>query len=374
MRLPRLIEVAALLTGAAAAAASPASTAVRVVGGAAIQIQAAPWSVFITYDTGVRKSRCTGALIDASHVVTAAHCVYGESDPIAQPGQLTVQAGVSSPFSPSPTDAEQDRAVASFRVHPAYDHADAGSPDDIAVLALASPLELNEPTAKALSLPVAGGPFPAGAAAILAGYGLPSSAVSIPATLTSTRLTVEPQNACGARLSRAAVIRDENATTLCAFSRTSATCGGDSGAALVTTGADPVLIGVNFAGLAGCPLGGDGVFVNVAAPEVLLFVEGDDNPPAAPRRSDSTSIALRWHRPLTVGGTVTCSAGPWPVPVRVTYVFRDAASGTVLRADTDGTYVVARKTLGKRILCEARVTSGGGTLIAETSPTTPVKA
>ena len=75
MRLPRLIEVAALLTGAAAAAASPASTAVRVVGGAAIQIQAAPWSVFITYDTGVRKSRCTGALIDASHVVTAAHCV-----------------------------------------------------------------------------------------------------------------------------------------------------------------------------------------------------------------------------------------------------------------------------------------------------------
>ena len=53
-------------------------------------------------------------------------------------------------------------------------------------------------------------------------------------------------------------------------------------------GRRPVLIGVNFAGLAGCPLGGDGVFVNVGAPEVLLFVAGRGQPSggAAPLRYD----------------------------------------------------------------------------------------
>ena len=53
------------------------------------------------------------------------------------------------------------------------------------------------------------------------------------------------------------------------------------------------------------------------------------------------------------------------------YVFRDAASGEVLRAGTAEKYVATRKAVGKRILCEARVTSAGGTLIADTGATNP---
>src|SRR6266404_516149 len=92
-RTARLIQSLAL---AALVGAGVASAAGRVVGGTMIQIQSAPWTVFVTYHFGSTGAVCTGSVLDASHILTAAHCLYDPSGILAQPSSVSVQAGVSN--------------------------------------------------------------------------------------------------------------------------------------------------------------------------------------------------------------------------------------------------------------------------------------
>ena len=142
-RLSRALALAALAVVVSAGAASPA---VRVVGGTAIQIQSAPWAVFVAYyPGGDTQTQCTGSVLDASTILTAAHCLYGPTGTLAQPAQVSVEAGVSNYAAPAATDAEQDRVVSSFRIHPGYVFQETGLPDDLAVLTLSTPLDLSGP-------------------------------------------------------------------------------------------------------------------------------------------------------------------------------------------------------------------------------------
>ena len=367
---PLLIALAAV-----AALVGPVLPAAGVVGGTAIQVQAAPWSVFITYATGAHSWRCGGAVIDASHVVTAAHCLYGDdNEPLAQPAQVSVQAGVSNPFSPSATDAEQDRTASAVRVHPGYDNSNLDSPDDIAVLALSSPLDLSGTAVKAIALPAAAAPYPTGAAATLAGYGLQSGTdTSLPGTLESMNLTVEPQDECGPKLTNTVAIAYNNATEFCAVSSTSATCGGDSGSGLATTTGPPVLIGINIEGVKGCPAGSDNIFTYLSAPETLSFLSGSSQPPTAPQRTSGTLITLTWPHPLVTGSTLTCSTNGWLVPVVSTYSFINAANKRVLQTGTRDYYQTNSKSAGQKILCQIKVSNKGGTLLANTVTAPPLK-
>ena len=86
------------------------------------------------------KFLCTGSIVDASHILTAAHCVYDDAGRLATPSQVTVRAGVSNYSSPLPTDQEQDRPVSLIRIHPGYVYTGKPTPDDVAVIALVSPL------------------------------------------------------------------------------------------------------------------------------------------------------------------------------------------------------------------------------------------
>ncbi|HWB22624.1 MAG TPA: serine protease [Gaiellaceae bacterium] len=359
---------------ALAFSAGPVSSAIRIVGGTSIQIQSAPWDVFITYDTGAHKWRCTGAVIDATHVVTAGHCVYGEgSEPIAPPSQLSVQAGISNPFSPSTTDVEQDRTVSSYRVHPSYVHIETSTAYDVAVLTLATPLDLSGPAVKAVALPQPAASYPTGSAVTLSGFGAKSSAGTIDGALASMSATVEPQDSCG-QFTHSIIIEYENATQFCATSSTSATCAGDSGAALVTNESNPVMIGVNSGGVSGCPVGSVGIYTYVTAPSILRFIEGDNQPPAAPRRTADAGIGLAWARPLRVGDAVTCSTGPYRVPVHVVYSFLNAVTNQVLQTGSHASYVASAKSLGTKVFCQVKVTSAGGTLLADTVTSTPIKS
>ena len=362
--------VAVALVGAMSA--RPASSGVRVVGGTPIQVQSAPWTVLV-YVSAPRVQECTGSVIDASHVVTAAHCVYDGSGTQVQPSSVSIYAGVSNFLSPIATDQEQARWVSSFRVHPAYADTNKNVADDVAVLALAAPLDLSGRAVQAVALASPNTPFPAGASVTTAGFGVQDAAANdASGALVSLAATVDPQGECG-DWTQTDFIKFNNGIALCSAAPAGATCHGDSGAGVVTTGGTPVLVGVHYASQTGCPIGGHAVAAYVGAPEILSFIQGNDQPPKAPRPSTQTVSRLTWHEPLVVGDTLTCSTGGWPEPVQVTYSFLSTANRLVLQTGPRGSYLLPPTTAGTQISCTVAVTNGGGTTLVGTNATPGIK-
>lgn len=343
-----------------------------VVGGNAIQVQSAPWAVFVTDDFGTVEDQCSGSVLDATHVLTAAHCLYDEQGVLTQPASLSVEAGVSNFVAPTASDAEQQRAVAAFRVHPGFDFSGSGGPDDVAVLTLVSPLDLSGDAVRAIALPSAGSAFPSGAAVSVAGFGVQQPPNGDSGALVSMNASVDEQGQCG-DFTQSLLLVSDNAVVLCASSSTSAVCNGDSGGGLVTSSTTPVLVGVVTAGPVGCPVDAPGLFAYVGAPEILSFIEGDDQPPTAPRPSAQTVSQLRWPSPLVVGDVLVCSTTGWPEAVQVVYTFANAITGAVLQSGTDPRYVVPAADVGSSIVCKLAVSDAGGTTVLATSVSTPVE-
>jgi len=360
-----------LIAVAAGLATAEASGLIEVVGGSVIQVQQAPWTVYLQYESGGIRYLCTGSIVDASHILTAAHCVYDEAGRLATPGQLTVRAGVSNFSAPLPTDQEQDRPVSLVRIHPGYAYTGRPTPDDVAVIALASPLDLSGPAVQPVALPAPGASFPADAAVGLAGFGRSSPSVFTSGPLSWMTGTVDPQCECGPARNG---LTANNGIILCASAPAGAVCNGDSGSGLVTTTGTPVLVGVVSAGATGCDAGSQGIFTYTGAPEILQFVQGNDHPPSAPRETSATFLKVNWDPPLVVGNTLTCSTGGWAPPQpRLTYAFVDTTTGAVLQT-AGATYVIRATAVGATVACEVTASSDGGTVLEETDPTPAVKA
>ena len=74
-RLRALLPLAVLLTLVLLCAAAPAAAAQkRIIGGSNVSIESHPYQVKV--ETGL--GNCGGSIRDASHVITAAHCVVDE--------------------------------------------------------------------------------------------------------------------------------------------------------------------------------------------------------------------------------------------------------------------------------------------------------
>ena len=367
----RLTQGLALGATAAAILAGQASPALQVVGGSGIEVQSAPWAVYIEQTTATARFSCTGSVVDASHILTAAHCVFDEAGAQAQPSQLLVRAGISSFPTPLTTDAEQDRTVASVRIHPGFTWTGAATPDDVAVLALSTPLDLSGSAVQAVALPTPGSSYPAGTPVGLAGFGRQSPTAGATGTLAWMTAAVDAQGSCGGP---GGGLIANNGIVICASSPTSAVCNGDSGGGLVTLGQQPTLIGVVSAGSASCQAGSHSLFTYTGAPEILQFVQGNDEPPTAPRETTSTFLNLKWQPPLVVGNSLTCSTGEWSGEPQFTYSFLDAATGAVLQSGPQPRYLIAPGAVGEDVDCEVKAANDGGTTLAETLATAAIGA
>lgn len=340
-----------------------------VIGGGAIRIQAAPWAVFVEQADGLNRFLCSGTILDASQIVTAAHCLFTGTGARAATSSLSVEAGISNLDEPLATDRVQERAVSSFRIHPDYLPSLVASSDDVAVLELASPLRLDGRTAEAVRLPEPGAPFPAQLVLGLAGFGRERGTGLPDGRLHWLVARVDPQGSCGRPVEQGVI--PGNGISFCAASRSGATCNGDSGAGLVAPGKQPTLIGVVSGGSETCAVGSHTLYAWTGAGEVRSFLRGSDDPARAPRETGSTFVDLTWEAPLVVGATLHCATGAWQGPGRLSYSFR-TTGGAVLQSGGAQSYQLQRLNRGASVYCEVAARNAGGTTIDLTGATSPV--
>ncbi|MBK7863698.1 MAG: trypsin-like serine protease [Archangiaceae bacterium] len=196
----------------------------KIVGGVDTTIQQFPHQIALMDTSGFQF--CGGSILNESWVLTAQHCVEGTSA-----SQLRVGAG-SSKISTLRTSG-QLRSVAQIIRHPGYSGPEHGH--DVALLLLATPLDLSGPNAKAIGLLTAdeasAGATAAGTPVIVTGWGTTSSgAQSTPDTLRQVTVNV---------ISQSTLISEYGSTItadqLGAAASGKDSCQGDSGGPLITT-------------------------------------------------------------------------------------------------------------------------------------------
>ena len=123
------ISIAATLTPSAVGATpSP-----RIIGGNVVPASAVPWTVAILHTSqsnGYQAQFCGGSLIDQSWVLTAAHCMVGETT-------VGVDVGWGQSLLSNMT-AVNRHAISQIVIHPSYNAS--ASTSDVALLKLATPV------------------------------------------------------------------------------------------------------------------------------------------------------------------------------------------------------------------------------------------
>ncbi len=154
----------------------------------------------IPEEKGFVEILCGGSILDASHIVTAAHCVFDSKTGNVTPAEdFIVRAGTSDLTSHAEPE-EQERVVTNVRPHPYYVYTPNSGlvlPDDIAVLTLQEPLVLGSGAA-AIPLMSAGVSPAEGTPVNLTGFGEENPITSeINGKLYSLGMTVGWPRECG---------------------------------------------------------------------------------------------------------------------------------------------------------------------------------
>jgi len=315
-RSPRLFIICAL--GAAlslgimpleAATASVGRNVPQVVGGAPINSSAVPWQVLFIIN---KTTLCSGSLISATTVVSAAHCFAGVS-----PGVVQGWTGVTSI---PDRDKGSKLAISGVTVHPGYDTAT--SANDIAIIQLSAPADIAG-AARVISLPLAQDPasWPqAGTAAGISGWGAVKNDGPPSDLLRGAAIQVlgSPADTCGQYGSSFSA-----ANSICAGVPGGGidTCQGDSGGPLVVmVNGLPVLAGLTSNGGECASAQSPGVYTRLTTyvPWVRSLTE---LPVAAPGTPTGIAVSpaagksnVSWVSPADVGGastvwTVTATPG-----------------------------------------------------------------
>lgn len=239
----------------------------QVVGGKPVAIGADSFMAHLQITVGERIFGCGGTVIDATHVLTAAHCaVEAEADALP-PEAFAVTVGSTLLSEAGPENVYE---VAGVEVHPSYDpltHA-----YDAAVLTLAAPIE--NPNVEPIPLVAIEGKVRKAKHAKVAGWGL--RAFNVPASasdhLREASLKITGPRACR-KAFRGAGVRVSKATMLCGYAKGRDACQGDSGGPLFRRTANgPIQVGITSFGI-GCAFEGiPGVFTRLSDPSIGGFV------------------------------------------------------------------------------------------------------
>jgi secreted trypsin-like serine protease len=265
-----------------------------IVGGEAASIASFPFQVAL-YDPRAGSPAagffCGGVIIDATHVVTAAHCVTGAGSEAAT--DIEVLAGSTSLEDPEPASVRDPVASSTFDSH----YNPLTSDYDVALLALVRPL-WSGPTAPSINgvdpiapLPLesdasSGAANPNRSPAVIAlssGWGdvnpAPGHVASYPTDLRSVRLPLVSDALCEEQY--AAIEQSITPRMICAGGGRSHvdTCYGDSGGPLVVDGDTPprppgdyVLAGLVDFGNGCAQPGYAGVYTRIANPQIMNFL------------------------------------------------------------------------------------------------------
>jgi secreted trypsin-like serine protease len=259
-------SVTALLAGAfvAQAAVSPAHADTRTINGAPTADGSWPSVAYIktAFTAGGKNytSNCTSTVVAPHWVVTAAHCTYGEPEPLTA-SQMTVITGRPN----LNTNTGVSHAVAEIVRHSGY--RPGGLSYDIALLRLATatsapPMEVALQSRVSTYQHLPNVPNVAGW-----GWTIPGDDTSSSDVLRETFVPLQSGNACSAELAHVAPF-DPSIMVCAGTGQTGATttCHGDSGGPLVIHNSrrQPVLWGVTNWGQPDCN-GGISAFARVAA-------------------------------------------------------------------------------------------------------------
>jgi secreted trypsin-like serine protease len=380
MRPLRLAVLVALLIPATALAnATP-----RIVGGSKASIADYPFQVALlsakaTPDNEWRYQFCGGSILDATHIITAAHCVYDTVAPgaAAPPDTLQVLARTDVLANPSqpvvhPGADQQLIRVVATSFDPQYDPN--RTDYDAAILTLASPgIALDDETlAKPIPILADESFAHTDDPVDVSGWGNTqqedpdfSANPVFPFDLHAVSTVVVDQAQCNTDYSGGITGR-----MICAGEPGKDSCQGDSGGPLVadvdaTSAVNFNLVGIVSTGI-GCGAEGfPGIYTRAFEHSIEDFL--NSHPPQAPIQTTLATLTGT----AAPGQTLTCNPGTWLGNPDFTYSF-----GT--QSGTSPTYAVTSQDVGRLIRCRVDARNAGGygsafsnTVLVQGSPTPP---
>jgi hypothetical protein len=328
----------------------PVASAAIVGGTALISAAEAPWAVLVEASLKSTLGVCSGAIIDASHILTAAHCTVSDTFGPWPVSSYTVTAGIVDATGSGDQSHMQSRGVEALRTAPGWISGQLG--DDVAELTLSEPLDLSGAFVSRVQVAASGAELPVGSPATLYGWGTSGSPEQLEWHERALVTTLNPSYYCASGLP----------SLTCVDSNFGEACGGDSGGGYVTPTSPPILVAVEDFGARPCAAGKSDGATSLSSPEIQLWLAGDGAPVLAPRSSSYSTMSGDQN----AGGTVECSSPAWSLLATLSYLFIDTNTFAVLQ-EGPASYVLRQGDVGRSVGCVTKATTAGGFATSSTA-------